>query len=117
MGLYASSRTCIIVGPIFVCAALYLLIAHLIQLCLPPGQERVFLGVSLKTLSRIFITSDVLSFVAQVAGSGIMASGNWPGSRKDAGTAILIAGLACQLATFTLYLVVLTLFLFEGERG
>jgi len=46
-----------------------------------------------------------------------MASGNWQGSRKDAGTAILITGLACQLATFTLYLVVLTLFCLRVGAG
>ena len=59
----------------------------------------------------------MLSFLAQGAGSGVAASGNWEGSQKDAGTAILIAGLGCQLATFTIYLVVLTLFCLRVGGG
>lgn len=47
----------------------------------------------------------------------IAASGNWQGSRMDVGTAILIAGLACQLATFTFFLVVLTLFCLRVSGG
>ena len=117
VGLYAISQTWIMIAPIFVCATLYLLISHLIQLCLPPGQQQVFLGLSPSLLGKIFITSDVLSFLAQGAGSGIAASGNWQGSLKDAGTAILIVGLACQLATFTVYLVVLTLFCLRVRGG
>lgn len=108
--LYALSQIFIIVAPIFICATLYLLISHLIRLCLPEGKQRVFLGISPQWLGRIFITSDVLSFLCQGAGSGIAASNNWTGETKTLGTNVLIFGLAAQLATFTLYVIVLALF-------
>lgn len=52
----------------------------------------------------------MLSFLCQGAGSAIAASGGWTGSQKTLGTNVLIFGLAAQLATFTMYMVVLGLF-------
>ncbi|KAK5939988.1 hypothetical protein PMZ80_007406 [Knufia obscura] len=125
VGLYAASQTSIIIAPIFICATLYLLLAHLIQLCLPAGPDRVFLGVSPSWLGKVFVTSDVVSFLAQSVGGMTMMSAGLAdtGSRKDTGRAILMVGLGCQLATFTVFMVVLGLFCLrvrgghEGEGG
>lgn len=117
ISLYTLSQVFIIIAPIFACATLYLLIAQLIDLCLPPGKDRVFLGINPRWLGRIFITSDILSFLLQGAGSAIAAGGDWQGPKKDAGTNVLTIGLAAQLATFTLYLLILALFCYRVQSG
>jgi hypothetical protein len=104
IGLYATSGSYIVLSPIFICAALYWQLKHLVILLLPPGPRQKVLGLGPRWLGRVFITSDVLSFLTQGAGSGIASAGNWEGTEKEIGEGVLIGGLALQLATFTVYL-------------
>jgi RTA1 like protein len=110
--LYAASSSWIVIAPIFVCATLYLLLKHLVNICLPEGPERVLFRISPRWLGRLFISSDVLSFLTQCMGSVIASSGNWRGNANKIGIDVLIVGLALQLATFTIYLA----FLFHFVR-
>lgn len=105
VGLYAQSSSWIVLSPIFVCAMLYWQMKYLVLLLLPPGPQQRLFGVNPVWLGRIFITSDVLSFLTQGAGSGIAASGNWEGNMKDIGEGVLIGGLCLQLLTFTVYII------------
>lgn len=115
--LYAVSASYIVISPIFVCAALYLLLTRSIRTTLPEHDRRqVFLGVRPRWIGRIFITSDIFSFLTQCSGSGIASSGNWKGDLKTVGTNVLLFGLSLQLATFSIFLLVL--WMFEGRvRG
>ncbi|OCT49005.1 putative RTA1 domain protein [Cladophialophora carrionii] len=109
--LYAVSASYIVISPIFVCATLYLLLTRLIRWSLPSeGDLQIFLGISPRWIGRIFITSDVFSFLTQCSGSGIASSGNWEGNLKTVGTNVLLVGLCLQLATFTVFLAVLWMF-------
>lgn len=63
------------------------------------------------------MTSDVLSFLCPGAGSGIAASNHWQGETDKIGTNVLIFGLAAQLATFTLFIIVLALFCQRVSSG
>lgn len=101
--LYAQSSSWIVLSPIFVCAMLYWQMKYLVLLLLPPGPQQRLFGVNPLWLGRIFITSDVLSFLTQGAGSGIAASGGWEGNTKDIGEGVMIGGLCLQLLTFTIY--------------
>ncbi|ETI26129.1 hypothetical protein G647_02906 [Cladophialophora carrionii CBS 160.54] len=113
--LYAVSASYIVISPIFVCATLYLLLTRLIRWSLPSGGDlQIFLGISPRWIGRIFITSDVFSFLTQCSGSGIASSGNWEGNLKTVGTNVLLVGLCLQLATFTVFLAVLWMF---GRRA
>jgi hypothetical protein len=119
VGLYAASSSLIVISPIFVCATLYLLLACLIQVYLPL-RNQTFFHVSPRLLGKLFILSDVISFMTQGAGSAIAASGNWEGSSKTAGINVLLVGLALQLFTFTFFLFVFWQFMcrvrmVEGE--
>lgn len=105
VSLYATSSSLIVISPIFVCATLYLLLARMIQLYLPV-RHQTFFTVSPRLLGKLFISSDVISFMTQGAGSAIAASGNWQGSSRTAGIDVLLVGLALQLATFTFFLVI-----------
>jgi len=103
--LYAVSSSYIVISPIFVCATLYLLLSRLIRLGLPEGgRQQVFFHIPPRWLGRIFIMSDIFSFLTQCSGSGIASSGNWEGNTKDIGIRVLLVGLALQLATFTVFL-------------
>ena len=114
--LYAISASYIVISPIFVCATLYLLLKCLVNLCLSNGPDKVLFGINPRWLGRIFITSDVLSFLTQCSGSGIASSGNWEGNTKEIGVNVLLVGLALQLATFTFYLAFLWQFVCRVRR-
>jgi RTA1 like protein len=119
IGIYASSSSLIVISPIFVCATLYLLIARLIRRSLPPTSSNTrnskdglqhpqrFFKVPPLWIGRLFITSDVLSFLTQGGGTSIAAGGNWEGDSAKIGTNILLLGLSLQLATFTAFIVLL----------
>lgn len=103
--LYAVPSCLIVVSLIFVCATLYLLVANLIRDCLR-GRHQVFLGVSPRWIERVFVRSEVLSFLTQGSGSGIAASSNWTGSGRALGIKRLLFGMVLQVATFSFFLLV-----------
>jgi hypothetical protein len=112
VGLYAASSSLIVIAPVLVCASLYVLIGRLIQSSIGTrgtagtGKRPLLFGGRLSSIwiPRIFITSDILSFLTQASGSGLASSNNWTGSTKDAGIGVLIGGLGLQLVTFVLFL-------------
>lgn len=117
IGLYAASSSLIVISPIFICASLYLLLSRIILRCLPPRSDlvarnkpQVFFGISPRWIGKVFVASDILSFMTQGAGTSIAAGGNWEGESATTGTNVLIFGLGLQLATFTVFLVALWLF-------
>ncbi|KAK2827864.1 hypothetical protein FQN49_007267 [Arthroderma sp. PD_2] len=111
IALYAVSSSLIVIAPVLVCASLYLLVGRLIRAGLPPSdkQQRI-LGINPWWLPRIFVTSDILSFLTQASGSGIASSGGWEGNSKTTGENVLKGGLALQLITFSLFLALVARF-------
>jgi hypothetical protein len=82
-----------------------MLLSRLIPSMLPPAHQKFF-GIPPHLLAKIFVTSDVISFLTQASGSGIASSGNWEGSTLDVGENVLIGGLALQVATFAFFMLV-----------
>ncbi|KAL4868976.1 hypothetical protein BDV12DRAFT_185539 [Aspergillus spectabilis] len=122
IGTFATSQTMIVLAPVLVCASLYILLSRIIRATRAPGSEEKdakVLGGMLKVtwLPKIFITLDVGAMVTQGGGSAVAAAGEWQGTLEEAGTAILIAGLALQLATFTVFLVVVVKFHRDGAKS
>nr|KMM67370.1 hypothetical protein CPAG_03704 [Coccidioides posadasii RMSCC 3488] len=109
--LYAVSSSLVVIAPVFICASLYMLMGRLIRAGIPEakGQQQVF-GIAPRWLPRIFVASDIISFLTQVSGSAIASAGDWEGSEKGAGTNVLIGGLALQLATFSMFLAIVVRF-------
>ncbi|KAF7586420.1 hypothetical protein BBP40_008927 [Aspergillus hancockii] len=118
IGTYATSASLIVVAPVLVCASLYVMIGRLIRSGgrdPNPNSETkepllLFGRFSPSWIPRIFVTSDVISFLTQAAGSGIASSNDWEGAEKDAGVGVLIAGLVLQLVTFAFFLLVVIWF-------
>lgn len=61
-----------------------------------------------KWLTKIFVTGDVISFMVQAGGAGIMASGSESGMHT--GEKVVVAGLFIQLAFFGFFMFVGSLF-------
>ncbi|BAE55920.1 unnamed protein product [Aspergillus oryzae RIB40] len=122
IGLYATSSSLIVIAPVLVCASLYILIGRLIRSSAGGGRAtpssdtetkepvQLFGRFSPSWIPRVFVTSDVVSFLTQAAGSGIASSNDWTGKEKDVGVGVLIAGLVLQLVTFGFFLVVVVWF-------
>ncbi|KAB8224943.1 putative RTA1 domain protein [Aspergillus novoparasiticus] len=120
IGLYATSSSLIVIAPVLVCASLYILIGRLIRSSggrATPSSDtetkeavRLFGRFSPAWIPRVFVTSDVVSFLTQAAGSGIASSNDWVGKEKDVGVGVLIAGLVLQLVTFGFFLGVVVWF-------
>jgi tellurite resistance protein TehA-like permease len=85
-------------------------------LLLLPRKDQKLYGLNPRWLGRIFITSDVTSFLTQGAGSGVASSASWEGNTKDIGLDIILTGLALQLATFTLFVVFLATLVIRARR-
>ncbi|KAL2863139.1 RTA1 domain-containing protein [Aspergillus lucknowensis] len=122
IGMFATSQTMIVLAPVFVCASLYILLSRVMRFTQPEGtaeKEAKVLNGFLKVswLPKIFVTLDVVSMLTQGGGSGIAASGEWEGSLEDIGTGVLIGGLALQLATFSVFLIVVITFHLRALRG
>lgn len=129
IGTFASSQTMIVLAPVLVCASLYILLSRIIRSTSPEasgqpdddqvkGGTRVLGGyVKAAWLPKIFITLDIGAMITQGGGSAVAAAGEWKGPLEKAGTGILIGGLALQLATFSVFLVVVVKFHHDSLKG
>ncbi|KAL3470372.1 RTA1 like protein-domain-containing protein [Aspergillus californicus] len=129
VGLFATSQTMIVLAPVLVCASLYILLSRVILLTATRSQSRslfsvegmeveepaetpriLFGALKVTSLPRIFIALDVGAMLTQGGGSGIAAAGEWEGTLERIGTGVLIGGLALQVATFSVFLIVVVKF-------
>lgn len=87
----------LIIAPVFFSAALYVLLGILI---IDLGRASSVLSPRWYTI--IFCTSDVISLVVQAVG-GALASTADTNAQEATGTHIMVAGIAFQLGTMTLF--------------
>jgi hypothetical protein len=107
--LYALSQSLIVLAPLLIAAGNYLLLGRLILAVLPNDNQKLF-GIPPTKITKIFVGIDIVSFIIQASGAGIASSNSWEGSTKEVGVNVLIAGLATQLATVTVFLFLLWIF-------
>lgn len=94
-------------APLLVAAGNYICLGRLIICALPCDSQRLF-NLNPRFITKVFVTSDVLSFLVQASGSGVASSQNWTGK---AGIDMLLAGLALQLTTNVVFMTLLAAFL------
>lgn len=98
----------LIIGPVFFSAALYVLLGILI---IQLGRKSSIL--SPKMYAIVFCACDVVSLVIQAIGGGMASSeSDKVGGDTKPGTNVMVAGIAFQLGTMTLFAV----FLFDFVR-
>ncbi|KAI8915410.1 RTA1 like protein-domain-containing protein [Powellomyces hirtus] len=105
------SEVGLVLPPIFNCAALYVLFGRLIAYV---GNEYSFLRGTL--VGTIFIVSDVITFLVQIGGSGLLVNGGSP-DRVNLGKNILLGGLGLQLLSFGLFTLAVIHFDLQTRRS
>ncbi|KAJ5153742.1 uncharacterized protein N7500_009181 [Penicillium coprophilum] len=102
--IYSVGTIMILLAPPLYAASIYMTLGRLI---VHLDAEKLSV-VPVKWLTAIFVTGDVIAFLMQAAGGGIMASGTM--SAMTTGEHITIGGLAVQLVFFTVFIVASSIF-------
>ncbi|KAH7391576.1 RTA1 like protein-domain-containing protein [Cadophora sp. MPI-SDFR-AT-0126] len=103
---YAVSSSLIVLAPLFIAAGNYLLLTRLCNRVLPLRITHIY-RLPLRNLTKIFVTSDIVTLIVQVSGTSIASSNDWEGDMVQVGENILIAGLAIQCFSLVVFLTVL----------
>ncbi|KAH6952027.1 RTA1 like protein-domain-containing protein [Fusarium avenaceum] len=90
----------ILVAPALLAASIYMVLGRLVVLV----RAEAYLPVRPTWLTKIFVGGDILSFIIQIAGSGMLSS------NFSLGKAIILVGLAIQLIFFGLFVLSAALF-------
>ncbi|KAG9229966.1 RTA1 like protein-domain-containing protein [Amylocarpus encephaloides] len=97
-GIYAIQFLLIMLAPSLYAATMYMLFGRLVIFVNNPSASII----RPQWVTKIFVTGDVISFVVQMAGGGMMSSDNL----ASIGQTIMMIGLASQLAFFGFFLVI-----------
>ncbi|KAL2130770.1 hypothetical protein VTI74DRAFT_5969 [Chaetomium olivicolor] len=105
LGTYILQTLLILLGPALFAASIYMVLGRLIRLL---GAEEYAI-VRTNWMTKIFVTGDVLSFLMQSAGGGLMAKAKTPDSMKMAENVVL-GGLGVQIVFFGFFIVTTIVF-------
>ncbi|KAK5997244.1 Protein RTM1 [Cladobotryum mycophilum] len=103
LGPFVIQSILILVGPALFAASLYMTLGRLIRFI--HGENHSLVRV--QWLTKIFVAGDILSFLVQSSGGGLMASKTFP--QKTAEN-IVLGGLCVQIIMFGFYAVVAIVF-------
>ncbi|KAM0305859.1 hypothetical protein ACHAO8_011108 [Botrytis cinerea] len=102
--IYSITTILILLAPALFAASIYMVLGRLIVAL----DVEDLSPIRKKWMTKIFVIGDVIAFLSQAAGGGIMASGTT--SALATGEHITIAGLAIQLAFFSVFIFTATIF-------
>ena len=95
---YIVQSLAVLLAPIFYAASIYSLLGKIVQYA---GAESLS-PIRPTRITFIFVIGDLLSFLMQSTGGGMMASGD--ASKMDLGTNIILIGLIIQLVFFFFFI-------------
>lgn len=110
LGPYIMQSILLLVAPALYTATLYMSLGRLIARL----ECQKYSIIPLRFLTKIFVFGDVLSFLMQASGGGIMSSGTE--SSMNTGENIIIGGLIVQLLFFGMFVVVASIFHYRVSR-
>lgn len=93
----------LLVAPALFAATIYMILGRVISMLNSAHQSLV----PLKWLTKIFVVGDILSFLTQGSGAGVMSAKN---GSVSTGENIIIAGLFIQIGFFSVFILVTALF-------
>uniref|UniRef100_A0A0B7JU48 RTA1 like protein n=1 Tax=Bionectria ochroleuca TaxID=29856 RepID=A0A0B7JU48_BIOOC len=99
---YVIQSTFILVSPALFAASVYMVLARIIRSL---NVESLSI-IPIRWLTKIFVAGDVVSFVVQASGAGIMASGG----SMSTGENIILGGLFVQIIVFGVFVITSALF-------
>ncbi|OJJ97239.1 hypothetical protein ASPACDRAFT_53997 [Aspergillus aculeatus ATCC 16872] len=96
---YAGQSLLLLLGPSLLAASIYMILGRIIRLV--DGDTRA--PIRPTKLTKIFVTGDVLSFLFQSGGGGILAQAKTP-SKVKLGERMIIIGLFVQIVFFGVFM-------------
>ncbi|KAK4033604.1 RTA1 like protein-domain-containing protein [Parachaetomium inaequale] len=105
LNVYIIQTLLILLGPALLAASIYMILGRLIRML---GAEEYAL-IRTNWMTKVFVTGDVLSFLAQGAGGGLLAQAKTHDDQKR-GEAIILGGLGIQVAFFGFFIVTTVVF-------
>jgi hypothetical protein len=107
-GPFIMQTVLLLVAPALMAASIYMILGRIILLT--KGEHHAL--IRRNWLTKIFVTGDVLSFLMQSAGGGLMASAG----SLDLGEKVVVGGLLVQLLFFGCFIAVAGLFHWRMTR-
>ncbi|KAL4745217.1 hypothetical protein BDW72DRAFT_211653 [Aspergillus terricola var. indicus] len=95
-GPYVMQSALILIAPAFLAASIYMTLGRIIAML---DAERCSI-IPLRFLTKIFVAGDVLSFLMQASGAGIMVKDE---TSADTGEKIIVGGLFVQIIFFAFF--------------
>ncbi|CZR56903.1 related to RTM1 protein [Phialocephala subalpina] len=105
LGPYIMQSLLTLLGPTLFAASIYMILGRIIRLT--DGEECSIIRA--KWLTKVFVMGDVLSFLAQSAGGGMLAQAKSADDQKR-GTNTITGGLGIQVVFFGIFIVVAGIF-------
>ncbi|KAJ8066608.1 hypothetical protein OCU04_005655 [Sclerotinia nivalis] len=112
VGPYIIQSLLILLAPAFFAASIYMVLGRIIVLT--DGEQ--YSVIRARWLTKIFVTGDVLSFLMQSSGGGMLASTKTASGVKM-GENIITGGLVVQVLFFAFFLVTAGVFHFRITKG
>lgn len=106
---------CLTIAPAFFTASIYFCLGDFVRLYDPNSQISRFKDP--RIFAWIFIPCDIISLVLQAAGGGLAATSVEQGDNPDPGTDVMITGLAWQVFTLLIFIVLSLDFAFNIYRS
>ncbi|KAJ7238566.1 RTA1 like protein-domain-containing protein [Mycena haematopus] len=114
LGKYIVMDLCILLSPCLFLATDYMLLSHLARGFDEEVSNRCLL-IRHSRVTKIFVWSDITTFLLQSGGGGLTATKNNPSIAK-LGTKIALIGLTLQAVSFGLFTIVLIVFAYRVSK-
>jgi hypothetical protein len=108
---YALQSLFILLGPILFAASTYMVLGRII---LAMGGDRLSV-VPTRWLTKLFVVGDVLCFVIQAGGGGILSAAKSE-STMNLGNNVILTGLIVQVVVFGFFIVCTTIYHYRALR-
>ena len=106
---FVAQYFCIVVAPVLYSAAIYTIISVMIN-----RIGRKFSPLPPKVVLWIFVLCDVVATVVQITGAALVGSAYSNGKDPNTPNNILLAGLAFQVFSFALFILLFTIFVWRA---
>jgi len=100
LGPYIMQSLLLLLAPAFFAATIYMTLGRIISYTAGESQALV----KRRLLTKLFVAGDVLSFLTQSGGGGLMASQN--AATRKTGSSVVVGGLFLQILFFSLFVIV-----------
>ncbi|KAF2719229.1 RTA1 domain protein [Polychaeton citri CBS 116435] len=104
LGPYIIQTILLLIAPALLAASIYMELGRIVLLV--KGDQHLFIRRT--WLTKIFVTGDVLSFLMQASGGGLMSSSD--ADTTNVGKSVILAGLVLQIIYFALFVLAGALF-------